>query len=658
MKWPIHRPVGDNPGAPGRRPREREAVPGPSARDLRAARRLIRAACEVAVGDTRSLGRKCFTLFTFFAWPCQAVYVYSVHMVTSKRFTPEAGRAGTRFPAVVPRTLGRRARLSSRSPSRGPSPAAPARQRLYRNGPGQFGQGATRYTHPVSRPTGAATRGFRRFAGGKALGCVRGSPRVPALAEERARRQGPLTASPAPWHRRGRETMMRGPSERTTANTKHLMWQGRLLALMEGRRPDPELDRARDSVDPRRDRPSAAIHGLPRSSAHPASRRVAQGDLQTFGLQYGPPHQAPHVRGLPDAGAAATWARSTSRPPPMLHDFIATDTHLIFFRVHRLRVAVGECCSSSARSVQLFRLAARARHGGDLRADRLRAGRAGAVHGRCVSTSGPLRETAFTRGGGAGFVDYVALPKLRIRSTRSAGSPAPRGGGPSGPRTAARTTARRSISRGRTLAARRRSPTPDLRVSRPVAPGRPRAASTPARSRRSTALRAIRARIDANGTIVAHELTGGNQSARAKPLYNRRAILLALCHTPPIARFVAPSTTPGNGSPTGPVAKILARSPRPGSRSRLVRGDAERATRPRPPGRRHGAALEVIVGPSHASPAIELRRPLVGPNERPARAWLEVLRRARVGRRRWRPILAGSAARGHDARPPRRRRRG
>ena len=64
-------------------------------------------------------------------------------------------------------------------------------------------------------------------------------------------------------------------------------------------------------------------------SAHPhrvASRRA----IYNFGLEYGRKTKL-HTYELPDVGPARHLGAIELPGAPMLHDFIATDTHLVFF---------------------------------------------------------------------------------------------------------------------------------------------------------------------------------------------------------------------------------------------------------------------------------------------------------------------------------------
>lgn len=195
---------------------------------------------------------------------------------------------------------------------------AELRGTFYRNGPALFGQYGQRYTHPFEGD-GAITA--VRLDGGKALGASR-ITESEGLREERAAGRM-LYGFGVPWLRRI-TNMLRGKAK-NTANTNVILWQGRLLALMEGGVPtelDPETLATRGET---------WLDGtiVSRFSAHPhrvASRRA----YYNFGVEYGR-HTRLHFYELPDVGAARHLGALDLAGPPMLHDFIATDTHLVFF---------------------------------------------------------------------------------------------------------------------------------------------------------------------------------------------------------------------------------------------------------------------------------------------------------------------------------------
>jgi all-trans-8'-apo-beta-carotenal 15,15'-oxygenase len=149
------------------------------------------------------------------------------------------------------------------------------------------------------------------------------------LREERAAGKL-LYGLSAPWLRRIASSL-RGRNK-NTANTSIMMWQGRLLALMEAGKPT--------EVDPRDLRTIGETDlGVITSffSAHP-HRVAARKATYNFGLAYGR-HTKLHMYELPDAGPARHLGAVDLPGPPMLHDFIATDSHLIFF-VSPVRVDV------------------------------------------------------------------------------------------------------------------------------------------------------------------------------------------------------------------------------------------------------------------------------------------------------------------------------
>ncbi|MFT3694152.1 MAG: carotenoid oxygenase family protein [Kofleriaceae bacterium] len=188
---------------------------------------------------------------------------------------------------------------------------------LYRNGPGQFGQFGHHYSHPFEGD-GAVTA--VRIADGKAQGASQ-ITQTRGLVEERAAGKL-LYGTTAPWTRRI-ANMLRG-RDKNTANTSVMMWQDRLFALMEGGKPT-ELDPK--TLDFIGEQSLDVVVGA--FSAHP-HRVAAHGTLYNFGLEYGRVTKL-HAYALPDHGPARHLAAVELAGPPMLHDFIATETHLVFF---------------------------------------------------------------------------------------------------------------------------------------------------------------------------------------------------------------------------------------------------------------------------------------------------------------------------------------
>lgn len=203
---------------------------------------------------------------------------------------------------------------------------ADLRGTLYRNGPGLFGQHGVRYSHPFEGD-GACTA--IRLEHGRAFGASK-ITRSAGLEEERAAGKI-LYGLSAPWRRRV-ANMVRG-RQKNTANTNVMMWQGRLYALMEAGIPT-ELDPIDLSTrgETRLDNTIVSMF-----SAHP-HRVAARRAIYNFGLEYGRISRI-HMYELPDTGPARHLGAVDLDGPPMLHDFIATDTHLIFF-VSPVRVDV------------------------------------------------------------------------------------------------------------------------------------------------------------------------------------------------------------------------------------------------------------------------------------------------------------------------------
>ncbi len=212
---------------------------------------------------------------------------------------------------------------------------------LFRNGPGQFGLGAQRYTHPFEGD-GAVTA--VRFTNGRALGASRITATA-GLAEERAAGRV-LYGLSAPWSRRVRN-MIAG-RDKNTANTSVMIWQDRLFAMVESS-PPTELD-ARDLATLGATDLGGVVRGA--FSAHPhrvASRRATY----NFGVIQGRKPELVMYE-LPDVGAVRELAAVPLPGPTMLHDFIATDRHLVFF-VSPIRVDVPRILLGLGNFETLFR---------------------------------------------------------------------------------------------------------------------------------------------------------------------------------------------------------------------------------------------------------------------------------------------------------------
>ncbi|MGA9524966.1 MAG: carotenoid oxygenase family protein [Myxococcaceae bacterium] len=188
---------------------------------------------------------------------------------------------------------------------------------LYRAGPGLFERFGRRLAHAFEAD-GAVTA--VRFDGRGAQGAVRLVESAGFREEESAGRF--LYSSSASWLDRMR-AVYRGASK-STGNTSTFLWQERLYALMEGGLPQ-EMDL--DTLDTLE---ATKLGVIPAAfSAHP--HRVAS--LKTtfnFGLRYGP-KMLIDLFALPDSGPAKKLGTIEAPWQSMVHDFMATERHLLIF---------------------------------------------------------------------------------------------------------------------------------------------------------------------------------------------------------------------------------------------------------------------------------------------------------------------------------------
>src|SRR5690606_9746382 len=123
---------------------------------------------------------------------------------------------------------------------------------------------------------------------------------------------------------------------------------GRLYALMEAALPT-ELDPINLAMRGETNLDNTIVSFF---SAHPhrvASRRA----IYNFGLEYGRQTKL-HCYELPDVGPARHLGAVDLPGAPMLHDFIATDTHLVFF-LSPVRVDVPRMFLQLGGFTELFR---------------------------------------------------------------------------------------------------------------------------------------------------------------------------------------------------------------------------------------------------------------------------------------------------------------
>lgn len=205
---------------------------------------------------------------------------------------------------------------------------------LLRNGPGLFGQFGQAYAHSFEGD-GLIT-GVRLDAAG-AHGVCRLTATA-GLAAERAA-GAVLFGTALPWRKR-LGNVLRGRAK-NTANTNVVAWQGRILALMEAARPT-ELRLTDADVETVGETDLGGVIGGA-LSAHP-HRVAARATTYNFGVSYGR-RTTLTAYAFPDAGPARRLGEVALGFAPMLHDFIATERHLVWFlapaAVHVPRMLLG-----------------------------------------------------------------------------------------------------------------------------------------------------------------------------------------------------------------------------------------------------------------------------------------------------------------------------
>lgn len=215
---------------------------------------------------------------------------------------------------------------------------------LLRNGPGLFSVFGAPYAHPFEGD-GAITA--VRFGGDEARGACHVVESA-GLVEERRRKRA-LYNFNAPWLRRLRNAL--GGKQKNTANTSVVAWQGRVLALMEGARPT-ELRVTERGVSTVGETDLGGVVGQ-MFSAHP-HRIPSRNALYNFGTVMGKKN-ALRLYELPDQGAARVVGDVPVRHPMMVHDFVVTDRHAVWF-LHPMVVQVARLFTGRVRSLaEMFR---------------------------------------------------------------------------------------------------------------------------------------------------------------------------------------------------------------------------------------------------------------------------------------------------------------
>jgi all-trans-8'-apo-beta-carotenal 15,15'-oxygenase len=205
---------------------------------------------------------------------------------------------------------------------------------LYRNGPSLFSAQGRPYLHWFD---GDGAVNAVRFSRGSAQGAARVVQSQGLVEERRAGR--PLygmygTPTPGSWLKRVGIRRVKN-----VANTSVIQWNGRLLALMEGAGPT-ELSPEDLSTLGETDLDGVVVQTF---SAHP--HRVPQRKASyNFGVRLGR-QTLLDLYELPDTGKARLMGTLTLAGATMIHDFIATPNHLIFFapplRLRALRMLAG-----------------------------------------------------------------------------------------------------------------------------------------------------------------------------------------------------------------------------------------------------------------------------------------------------------------------------
>lgn len=190
---------------------------------------------------------------------------------------------------------------------------------LVRVGPGLFERFGVGVRHPFEAD--GVVSGVRIDDHGQASGAVRVIESEGYRAEEAAGRRL-YGAAGVPWLRQVRNNFSQ--RSKNSANTSAWAWNGRLFALMEGGKPT-ELDAETLTTLGEREFDGVVTRTF---SAHP--HRVAT--LATsfnFGVRFGRTTSL-DLFALPDRGPARRIASVELPWATLVHDFVATETHLVF----------------------------------------------------------------------------------------------------------------------------------------------------------------------------------------------------------------------------------------------------------------------------------------------------------------------------------------
>ncbi|QRN93324.1 carotenoid oxygenase family protein [Archangium violaceum] len=203
---------------------------------------------------------------------------------------------------------------------------------LMRVGPVSFGVGEERYKHWFDGDGGILAV---RFDGSGAQGAARRIDTPSMRAEREAGRiisSSYGTAVPL-WRK-----LRHGGKKRNAANTSVMGWNGRIFALYEG---DVPTELSPEDLHTLGETNLGVIEGT--FSAHP-HRVPGREATYNFGMKYGRVTTL-ELYELPDGGAARHLGQVPLPGPTMIHDYIATERHLIFFvtplRLNVFRMLLG-----------------------------------------------------------------------------------------------------------------------------------------------------------------------------------------------------------------------------------------------------------------------------------------------------------------------------
>lgn len=205
---------------------------------------------------------------------------------------------------------------------------------LYRAGPATSGRFGKPYVHMFEGDGAIAAVRFRE---GKVEGAAR-FLRSRGYVEEEAKGVPLYQSAATPFERLKRA--LEG-KQKNTGNTAVMHWNGTLYALMEAAGPlafDREINTVGDST----------LGGVVRGafSAHPHAV-VSRRTTYNFGVDWGP-NAGLRTYTLPWGGEATLLTSLKLKKPVMLHDFAATDKHLVFlvsparFKLATLVLGIGD----------------------------------------------------------------------------------------------------------------------------------------------------------------------------------------------------------------------------------------------------------------------------------------------------------------------------